>query len=138
MENLENAIQAIKERLPGMKLLENEPMSAHSSFKIGGPARAIAVPSDVTGLSRLCDILKENHVAPFMLGNGTNILFPDEGLPDLILVSTEKLQKIFLLPDGALYAEAGVSLARLAAYFNKIHAVCKGFRRNVRYGSRTS
>lgn len=116
MENLENAIQAIKERLPGMKLLENEPMSAHSSFRIGGPARAIAAPSDVTGLARLCDILKENHVAPFMLGNGTNILFPDEGLPDLLLVSTEKLQKIFLLPDGAVYAEAGVSLARLAAF----------------------
>ena len=116
MENLEKAIQEIKEQLPGMTLLENEPMSAHSSFRIGGPARALAVPSDLTGLTRLCAILRENHVAPFMLGNGSNILFPDEGLPDLLLLSTEKLQKIFLLPDGAIYAEAGVSLSRLAAF----------------------
>ena len=116
MENLEKAIQEIKEKLPGMTLLENEPMSAHSSFRIGGPARALAVPSDLTGLTRLCAILRENHVAPFMLGNGSNILFPDEGLPDLLLLSTEKLQKIFLLPDGAVYAEAGVSLSRLAAF----------------------
>ncbi|MGX8692913.1 MAG: UDP-N-acetylmuramate dehydrogenase [Clostridia bacterium] len=116
MENLEKAIQEIKEKLPGMTLLENEPMSAHCSFHIGGPARALAVPSDLTGLTRLCAILRENHVAPFMLGNGSNILFPDEGLPELLLVSTEKLQKLFLLPDGAIYAEAGVSLARLAAF----------------------
>ena len=116
MENLEKAIQEIKEQLPGMTLLENEPMSAHSSFHIGGPARALAVPSDLTGLTRLCAILRENHVAPFPLGNGSNILFPDEGLPDLLLLSTEKLQKLFLLPDGAIYAEAGVSLSRLAAF----------------------
>lgn len=116
MENLEKAIQEIKEALPGMTLLENEPMSAHSSFRIGGPARALAVPSDLTGLTRLCAILRENHVAPFLLGNGSNILFPDEGLPDLLLLSTEKLQKLFLLPDGAIYAEAGVSLSRLAAF----------------------
>jgi UDP-N-acetylmuramate dehydrogenase len=116
MESVENAVQALKEQLPGMKLKENEPMSLHSSFRIGGPARVIAFPSDVTGLSRLCDILKEHHVAPFLLGNGTNILFPDEGLQDLFLVSTERLQKLFLLPDGAVYAESGVSLARLAAF----------------------
>ncbi len=115
-ENLENAILAVKEKLPGMKLLENEPMSRHSSFRIGGPVRALASPSDVTGLSKLCDILKEHHVAPFLLGNGTNILFPDEGLADLFIVSTENLQKLFLLPDGAIYAESGVSLARLSVF----------------------
>ncbi len=116
MDHLEKAVEAVKEQLPGMSLKENEPMSAHSSFRIGGPVRALATPSDVTGLTKLCDILKQNHVAPFILGNGTNILFPDEGLPELFIVSTEKLQKLFLLPDGAVYAEAGVSLARLSAF----------------------
>ena len=50
MENLETAIAQIKQELPGLRLLENEPMSAHSSFKIGGPARALAVPADVSSL----------------------------------------------------------------------------------------
>ena len=99
-----------------MTLLENEPMRAHSSFHIGGPARALAVPSELMGFTKLCAILREHHVAPFLLGNGSNILFPDEGLTELLLVSTEKLQKLFLLPDGAIYAEAGVSLAKLAAF----------------------
>ena len=114
--NLEKAIAAVKEALPGMTLLENEPMSEHCSFKIGGPVRALAVPEDVISLSRLCSLLKDNHIAPMMLGNGTNILFPDEGLDQLFLVSTEKLQKLFLLPDGAIYAEAGVPLAKLASF----------------------
>ena len=116
MENLESAISEIKKELPGMKLRENEPLSAHCSFKIGGPARVIAVPSDVTSLSKICCILKEHELAPFVLGNGSNILFPDEGLSELFIVSTEKLQKLFLLPDGAIYAEAGVSLAKLAGF----------------------
>lgn len=116
MENLEKAIAEIKEKLPGLRLLENEPMAAHSSFKIGGPVRALAVPSDVSSLTKICHYLKENRVAPMLLGNGTNILFPDEGLKDLFIISTEKLTKMFLLPDGAIYAEAGVSLAKLASF----------------------
>ena len=115
-ENLEKAIAAVRAALPGMTLLENEPMREHCSFRIGGPVRALAVPEDVMSLARLCSILKDNHIAPMMLGNGTNILFPDEGLAELFIVSTEKLQRMFLLPDGAIYAEAGVSLSKLASF----------------------
>ena len=116
MEQLEQAILEIKQALPGMTLLENEPMSAHSSFRIGGPVRALALPGDVTSVSRISHILKEHRLAPMLVGNCTNILFPDEGLPELFLIGTEKLQKLFLLPDGAIYAEAGVSLSRLASF----------------------
>ena len=116
MENLEKAIAAVKEALPGMSLLENEPLSGHCSFRIGGPARALAAPEDMPSLSRVCSILKDHHLAPFILGNGTNLLFPDEGLQELFLISTEKLQRLTLLPDGAVYAEAGVSLSKLSSF----------------------
>ena len=116
MENLELAIREIKEAMPGLSLLENEPMAAHCSFKIGGPARALASPQDSASLARICYILKKHELAPYMLGNGTNILFPDEGLPDLFLLSTAKLENMFLLPDGAIYAESGVSLSKLASF----------------------
>lgn len=116
MENLENAIREIKSALPGMKLLENEPMAKHCSFKIGGPVRALASPSDVSSLAKVCYLLKKHHVAPYMLGNGTNILFPDEGLRDLFIMSTEKLSKMFLLNESSLYVESGVPLAKLASF----------------------
>lgn len=116
MENLEKAISELKEKMPGLTLLENEPMNVHSSFRIGGPVRALAVPEDVMSLSRICAVLKENHLAPMILGNGTNILFPDEGLKDLFIISTEKLTKMFLLDGETIYAEAGVPLAKLAGF----------------------
>lgn len=116
MENLEKAISELHEKMPGLMLLENEPMSEHSSFRIGGPVRALAVPEDVMSLSRVCAVLKGNHIAPMILGNGTNILFPDEGLKDLFIISTEKLGKMFLLDEETIYVEAGVPLARLAGF----------------------
>ncbi len=116
MDNLERAIEEIKREMPGLALLENEPLSAHCSFRIGGPVRALAIPSSVSSLSKICCLLKEHALAPFILGNGTNLLFPDEGLPELFMISTEKLTNLFLLPDGAIYAEAGVSLSKLAGF----------------------
>lgn len=116
MEKLENAIIDIKTAFPGMKILENEPMDRHCSFRVGGPIRALAFPSDVSSLAKLCCILKEHELAPLMLGNCTNTVFPDEGMPDVFAVCTEKLSKLFLLDDGAIYAESGVPLSRLAAF----------------------
>ena len=116
MENLEKAIAEIKKQMPGLRLLENEPLAGHSSFRIGGPVRALAVPSSVMSLTKICAILKDHQLAPLLLGNGTNLLFPDEGLSELFIISTEKLTKLFLLPDGAIYAEAGVPLAKLASF----------------------
>ena len=116
MESLEKAVNELKEKMPGLTLLENEPMNVHSSFRIGGPVRALAVPEDVMSLSRICAVLKENRLAPMILGNGTNILFPDEGLKDLFIISTEKLTKMFLLDGETIYAEAGVPLAKLAGF----------------------
>ena len=115
MEKLENAIAEIKKVFPGMKILENEPMRAHCSFRTGGPVRALAYPSDLSSLTKLCCILKEHELAPLMLGNCTNIVFPDEGMSEVFAICTEKLTKLFLLPDGAIYAECGVPLSRLAA-----------------------
>lgn len=114
-ESLENAITEIKEALPGMTFFENEPISGHCSMRIGGPVRAFAVPSDVFSLTRICFLLKKNAIAPFIMGNGTNVVFPDEGL-DIFVISTEKLQKLWLQEDGSIYAEAGVSLAKLSQF----------------------
>ena len=116
MEQLELAIQEIKKEMPRLELHENEPMSGHCSFRIGGPVRALAVPQDVTGLTKLCYLLKKHELAPYILGNGTNILFPDEGLSDLFIISTEKLTKMFLLSEDTIYAESGVSLSKLASF----------------------
>ena len=116
MENLEAAIAEIKKELPGMTLLENEAMNTHTSMKVGGAVRAYAAPQDVGSLSKLCCILKEHGHAPYILGNGTNVVFPDAGCPDLFVVSTGKLDQLFICGDGKIYAGSGVSLSKLATF----------------------
>ena len=116
MERLERAVQAVKAALPDLTLLEHEPLHAHSSFHIGGEARVLALPADGESFCALCALLHEQGLRPFVLGNGSNLLFPDEGLPLAFLVGAERLQELRLLPDGAVYAGAGVSLSRLAAF----------------------
>ena len=116
MEKLELAISEIKALLPGMELLENEPMAEHCSFKIGGPVRAIAWPETVEELEEICRILKKQGHAPYMLGNATNILFPDEGLKQVFIICSTKLDRMYLSEDGAICAQAGISLAKLASF----------------------
>ena len=116
MEKLELAISKIKAQLPGVELLENEAMAGHCSFKIGGPVRAIAWPESVESLVEICRILKENGHAPYMLGNATNILFPDEGLRQIFIICSTKLDEMYMTEDGAIFAQAGISLAKLASF----------------------
>ena len=114
-EHLEEAIQEIKEAYPAMPLLEKEPFAKHCSMKVGGPVRAIACPGDAFVLSKICAFLKRRGISPFILGNGTNVIVPDEGL-DIFIISTERLNKMWIQEDGSLYAEAGNSLARVSQY----------------------
>ena len=116
MEDLQKAIFDIQENMPNLELFEQEPMSAHCSFKVGGPVTMFAAPKDIWDMTRLFFYLHKNNVAPLVIGKGTNIIIPDEGL-DIFVVSTENLSKLRLgETDDTIYAEAGVSLARLAQF----------------------
>ncbi len=62
-----------------IEIRENEPMSRHTTFKIGGNADLYLIPSDVEALASLCRMLKETEVRHFFLGNGSNVVFGDNG-----------------------------------------------------------
>lgn len=116
MEGLERAISQIKEKMTTLDLRENEPMREHCSFKLGGPVRAYAAPKDIFEMSRVMFYLHMNDVSPLTLGKCTNVIMPEEGL-DIMVISTENLRKVRLgEEENTVYAEAGVSMARLAQF----------------------
>ena len=116
MEGLEKALEQIKENMPKLELREHEPMREHCSFKVGGPVRAFAVPRDIFEMSKVMFYLHMNGVSPLTLGKCTNVIIPEEGL-DIMVISTESLRKLRLgETENTVYAEAGVSLARLAQF----------------------
>ncbi len=107
-------IRDIRSALPGVELLEQEPLSKHCSFRIGGPAAVLLAPKSAEELIALCRLLRDRGVEPFLLGNGTNILFPDGGLDRVVVKTCPNLGRI-QREENALTAEAGATLARLAA-----------------------
>ena len=102
--------------LPDIRLLKEEPMARHTSFRVGGPARRMAFPERGEQLVLLYSMALDCGTRPFILGNGTNLLVPDEGL-DRLVIKTSGLSRMELGEGpGCITAEAGVSLARLADF----------------------
>lgn len=98
---------------PGLLIKENEPLSRHCSFRIGGPAALLLQPSSAEELARLCPWLAARGEEPFLLGNGTNILFPDEGL-DQVVVQTCPGSGAITVTGNTIAAECGATLSRVA------------------------
>src|SRR4030067_1640920 len=105
--------------------LFNEPMKKYTSFRIGGPAEAMAFPCDETELSEIIHITRDERIPLFILGKGTNILVGDKGLQGIVVSLSSNLTgecfrqitKIKEVNDLVyIYAGAGTALARLLRY----------------------
>jgi len=110
--------KVIREKLPKLKVLRGEPMSAHTTFRIGGPARRAALPATVEELTALLALTEEMGWPRLVVGNGSNLLVSDEGL-DCLVILTQELTVLELLPGGVIRGGAGLSLARLAVFAQK-------------------
>ena len=106
-------ISDIKKTFPALPILENEPLSRHCSFRIGGPAPAVLLPDSAASLSALCGFLRKKGHKPFLLGNGTNVLFPDKGLSRLVVKTCRNVGTI-AVEGTRLTAECGATLAAAA------------------------
>ena len=106
----------IADYLPDLRVERDEPMSRHTSFRIGGPARRMAFPERGEQLVLLMGFAEDCGARPLVIGNGTNLLAPDRGL-DRLVVNTSAMSRVELGPEPyTIQAEAGVSLARLADF----------------------
>lgn len=100
----------------GCEARKNEPMSKHTSFKIGGNAE---VYIKVNNLSKLSTILKEcqaSDVDYMILGNGSNLLVSDDGIRGVVIRLDGDFRKITLLDDTTIFCGAGATLAYLCKF----------------------
>lgn len=102
--------------LPRLRLLREEPLAAHTSFRIGGPAEVMAFPSSLAELQALLRLSAQEGIRVRLLGAGTNILAPDGGVRGLVIVTSGALTGLSM-PDAAhIEAMSGVTMARLACF----------------------
>lgn len=118
MDRFEWLQQELTRRCPGLEVRMNEPMSRHTSFRIGGPARLMALPKSAVQAKAAVLAAREADILPFFLGNGSNLLVPDEGVERFLIqpagrYSADPLNRVWE-ENGQLCAGGGVSLAVLA------------------------
>ena len=110
MERLE---KLRRERHPLVELRVNEPMSRHTTFRIGGPAALMALPKTAGEAKAAVKTARELGIEPFFLGNGSNLLVADEGYPGFIIKLTWDFDGIREVNRG-LEAGSAVLLSRLS------------------------
>lgn len=116
MDKMKLAMREIKKMMPELELRRNEPMSAHCSFRIGGPVSAMAFPKSAEECEYLAQLLAGFEIEPLVMGNGTNLLVCDDPLDIFVIKTCGGMSGAELLDETTIRAEAGITLSRLAVF----------------------
>ena len=117
MDFKDEAVRSAREA--GIEIRENEPLAAHTSFRIGGPARWMAFPKTVEEVRTLLRLAREADIPVRLLGAGTNVLAPDGGVDALVLCLKDALRGVRLPEGNCIEAMAGETLASVAVFARK-------------------
>ena len=106
--------ELFKSFLGAENVLVSEPMSKHTSFKIGGPADLFLMPETHGQLRQILTVAKEYNIPLFVMGNGSNLLVGDKGIRGAVVSLYKKMNKIVV--DGEkLYAGCGALMSTVAS-----------------------
>lgn len=125
---VEKTIEAINSVLPEGRVLECEPMSAHTSFRIGGPAAAFVTCCSEDELAAVLGICSEDNAAEHMLiGNGSNFLVADEGYPGIMIKLGGEFSDISIIgsdgSEGVLVRAGAAKLLSSVSAFLTEHSL---------------
>ena len=116
MTKITDFARNIRNHYPQLELRENEPMSKHTSFRIGGGAKLMAMPKNEEELRAVLKMSKELDIPYAILGAGTNVLAPDEGIDGLVICLKDALCGMERLDETSIRVYAGVTMARAAVF----------------------
>ncbi len=114
MDNIAELTQHCRRQ--GYRFIENEPMSRHTSFKIGGAARLFLQPKSAGEAADMMAAAQRLGVPLLVVGRGSNLLVCDEGIGGAVLCMGEGMDEIYLEDETTVVAGAGASLNRLCVF----------------------
>ena len=106
----------LTEKLPNVELRFDEPMSRHTTFRIGGPAAVMAFPKSAEELSQILKVSALLDIKPAILGAGTNVLAPDDGIDGLVVCLKDCMGGMEQLDETTIRVAAGVTMTRAAMF----------------------
>jgi len=117
--NSNHVLTKLSQIIPADRLFVNEPLARHTTFKIGGPADYLVLPSSIKEVSEVMVIAKEYEVPVTVLGNGSNILVLDKGIRGLVLKMGPDMS--YITHTGSIVCSgAGAMLSEVSGYAAKL------------------
>ena len=116
MRDLTDFQQKISALLNSLELRLDEPMAKHTSFRIGGGAEVMAFPKNEEELAKLLKVSALLDCKPVILGAGTNVLAPDEGMKGLAICLKDCLDGMEQMDENTIRVMAGVTMTRAAVF----------------------
>jgi UDP-N-acetylmuramate dehydrogenase len=116
MNRFDKLKTCLQTRCPDLTLLSEEPMSRHTSFRIGGPVALMAIPNSIDQLRTALSAAKELEIVPVLVGNGSNLLCSDDPMELFVIQTLGGLDDLELLEGNRIRCGAGVLLSRLANF----------------------
>ena len=113
MDRFEQLAAALRAGCPDLELREQEPMSRHTTFRIGGPVRLMALPKTEKEAQAVLKTAWELECPPFFLGNGSNLLVADAGYEGFVLKLARGMDQVQEV-NRRLVAGSAMLLSQLA------------------------
>ena len=113
MDRFEQLAAALRAGCPDLELREQEPMSRHTTFRIGGPVRLMALPKTEKEAQAVLKTAWELECPPFFLGNGSNLLVADKGYEGFVLKLARGMDQVQEV-NRRLVAGSAMLLSQLA------------------------
>ena len=110
----ENIKQRFQEFLKPDQILEAEPMSRHTTFRIGGPAKLFLTPGSKEEIKEILKVCREEEIPYFILGNGSNLLVSDKGYDGVVIQLYRSFGKVEV-KGTTICAQAGALLSGIAS-----------------------
>lgn len=95
------------------KIILEEPLKRHTTFKIGGPARFFIEPYNIADLKLLLTSTKKYKIPILVIGQGSNLLISDKGVKGIVLQLNSAFFRRIFIKRNCLEAGSGVSLRQL-------------------------
>ncbi len=108
--------QELPALLPNITFAVSEPMSKHTSFRIGGPAALMAFPKSGSQVAELIKSARDIGCPWRILGAGTNVLAPDEGICGLVICLKDGLGNMEQMDATHIRIDSGVTMTRAAVF----------------------
>ena len=111
---MERIIEFAKQN--GIAYVTDEPMSKHTTFKIGGNAKLMVMPKSSDEIAMLVKKCREYDIRYMAIGNGSNLLVADEGIDACVILLGKGFDHIRLIDGNTIYAEAGAPLIKVCTF----------------------